>query len=96
LGTEQVELLKLIFKLLKYKIKLLFKYLESMAEYGVVGILDYRRAVYNSESYTCYNVNSGWEISTLVRLVRLLISQNKCLFKTEISRVCHSVNILLL
>ena len=74
MGTEQVKLLKLIFELLKYKIKLLFKYSEFLAEYGVVRIPDHQRAVYNSESYTCYNVNSGWEMSTLVRLVRLPIS----------------------
>ena len=45
LGTEQVKLLKLIFELLKYKIKLLFKYSEFLAEYGVVRIPDHQRAV---------------------------------------------------
>ena len=64
LGTEQVKLLKLIFELLKYKIKLLFKYSEFLAEYGVVRIPDHQRAVYNSESYTCYNVISGQTCQT--------------------------------
>ena len=64
LGTEQVKLLKLIFELLKYKIKLLFKYSEFLAEYGVVRIPDHQRAVYNSVSYTCHNVNSGQTCQT--------------------------------